>query len=509
MYAVELMDISKTFPNGVRACNGINLSLKKGEIRSIVGENGAGKTTLMNILYGIHRPDKGTIAVNGETVQIQNPKHAISLGIGMIHQHFKLVPQYTIAENIVLGKEPVKGPFISRDKARRITEEISGKYGLPVDPNLKIENASVGIQQRTEILKALYRSAEVLILDEPTAVLTPQETDELFVILRNLSKQGKSILFISHKLEEVLKISDSITVIRGGEVIANLDAKKTSYSEIAFHMVGREVLLKVVKDAAIPKEPVLKVESLRAADDRGMVKVMDVSLEVKAGEILGVAGIEGNGQVEFVESVTGLRKPLSGRVFIDGVQLKSLDVKGARKGGLSFIPEDRNSTGLSPQSPIWENLVLGAHWDKPFAENGMLRINEIKLMAAETIKRFSVKASGVNAPAYSLSGGNQQKLVVARELGRKTKLMIAAQPTRGVDIGAIEFIHRQIIDARDKGMAVLLISSELQEIMSLSDRIVVFYSGSIVGEVKPSDVTEHDIGIMMLGKAQQERVVGR
>jgi ABC-type uncharacterized transport system ATPase subunit len=508
-FAVEMRDICKRWP-GVVANDHVNLQVRKGEIHALVGENGAGKTTLMNILYGLIRPDSGEILINGQPAPINGPRDAIRLGIGMVHQHFMLIPPLTVMENIVLGLEPggLASAFKTKEARAQITE-LSKKYGLPIDPDTKIEKLSVGLQQRVEILKVLYREAEILILDEPTGVLTPQETNELFSVLRGLVDRGKTIIFITHKLREVLEISDTITVLRRGKNAGQLVTRETNQAEIARMMVGREVLLRVNKTPARPGPVVLRVENVSAQSNRGLEALHAVSFEVRAGEILGIAGVEGNGQSELVEVVTGMRKPTAGKITItqvkDGQPGETRDITGMnardeRLVGIAHIPEDRREGGLVLQDSIADNTILGRqHWPQFATRSGlMLSFSKIANWARKLVAEYDVRTSSIEATARSLSGGNQQKLIIAREFAADPMLLVASQPTRGVDIGAIEFIHRRLIEQRDAGKAVLLVSAELDEIRSLSDRIAVMYEGKIVGIVSP-DAGEEELGILMTG----------
>lgn len=507
-FVVELRDICKTWP-GVVANDHVNLQVRRGEIHALVGENGAGKSTLMNILYGLIHPDSGEILINGQVTPINGPREAISKKIGMVHQHFMLIPPLTVAENIVLGNEP--GGLASLYKlkeARKQIEKLSQRYGLPINPDSKIEKLSVGLQQRVEILKVLYRSADILIMDEPTGVLTPQETFDLFKVLRGLVDQGKTIIFITHKLREVLELSDRITVLRRGRNVGNLTTSETNQAEIARMMVGREVLLRVNKTPARPGPVVLSVEDVHALSNRGLEALHGVSVEVRAGEILGIAGVEGNGQSELVEVVTGMRKATSGKLMLtpvkdgqpgQGVDITEMDARAERLVGVAHVPEDRRESGLVLQDSLSDNMILGRHhWPQFTRARFVLLPKKIVNWAKERIAEYDVRAASVESTARSLSGGNQQKLIIAREFSSDPMLLVASQPTRGVDIGAIEFIHRRIIEQRDAGKAVLLVSAELDEIRSLSDRIAVMYEGRIVGIVS-SEATEEELGILMTG----------
>jgi general nucleoside transport system ATP-binding protein len=506
--AVELRGINKSWP-GVVANDHVNLTVRKGEIHALVGENGAGKTTLMNILYGLIHPDSGEIYINGQPVHIGGPRDAIRLGIGMVHQHFMLIPPLTVAENIVLGHEPgsVTTAYDTR-KASEAVLNLSKQYGLPIQPDTRVEKLSVGMQQRVEILKTLYRAAEILIMDEPTGVLTPQETFELFGVLRGLVKQGKTIIFITHKLREVLELSDNITVLRRGKNAGTLVTSQTNQAEIARMMVGRDVLLRVNKAPAHPGPVIFHIEDLHARSDRDLEVLHGVSFDVRAGEILGIAGVEGNGQSELVEAITGMRKITGGKIAItpvkDGVagqtiDLTTMNARDERTFGVAHIPEDRRGSGLVLTDSIEDNLILGRERWPEFSWRGLVLLPRLIVSwAKRLVKEFDVRTSSVDAPARSLSGGNQQKVIIAREFSANPMALIASQPTRGVDIGAIEFIHRRIIEQRDAGKAVLLISAELDEIRSLSDRIAVMYEGKIVDVVSP-DATEEQLGILMTG----------
>jgi ABC-type uncharacterized transport system ATPase subunit len=511
--AVEMREITKIWP-GVVANDHVNLKVRKGEIHALVGENGAGKTTLMNILYGLIRPDSGEIYINGELAHIHGPRDAIRQHIGMVHQHFMLIPPLTVAENIVLGHEPGgTNALYNARQAREVIENLSKQYGLPIDPDARIEKVSVGLQQRVEILKTLYRAADILIMDEPTGVLTPQETNELFRVLRGLVEKGKTIIFITHKLREVLELTDTITVLRRGKNAGELVTRQTNQAEIARLMVGREVLLRVNKTPAKPGPVVLHVEDIHVLSDRDLEALHGVSFDVRAGEILGIAGVEGNGQSELVEALTGMRKITSGKLTITQVKdgqvgetsdLTTLDAREERLVGLAHIPEDRRGSGLVLNDTIEDNMILGRQrWPQFSWKRIVLLLRDIAKWAKRLITEFDVRTSSAEAPARSLSGGNQQKVIIAREFSANPMALIASQPTRGVDIGAIEFIHRRIIEQRDAGKAVLLISAELDEIRSLSDRIAVMYEGKIVDIVSP-DASEEQLGILMTGGHVEE-----
>lgn len=495
---VEMEGICKAFP-GVVANDHVNLSVEEGEIHAIIGENGAGKTTLMNILYGLYLPDAGTIKIRGKPVHITKNADAIRLGIGMVHQSFKLVPSFTVAENITLGAEPRRGILLDKKAVRDSVIEISNRFGLKVDPDARIRDLPVGVQQRVEILKTLYRNADILILDEPTAVLTPQETRELFGVIRSLVAGGKTVIFITHKLREVMEISDRVTVMRDGKVVGTKNTKDTNPSELARMMVGREVLLRVKKGPARPGQTVLRLENLKVRDDRNLMAVRGISLEVRAGEILGIAGVEGNGQRELVEAIIGLRPAVSGKIYINGKDVTHLSVRDRRNAGISCIPEDRYVRGLALPATVEENLVVNCYFCSPMANGFVLNLKNIGDFANKAIRTFDIRTLGKDVPAFTLSGGNLQKIVVARELSANPALLVAAQPTRGLDVGSIEFVHQRIVDARDSGAAVLLVSAELEEIMSLSDRIAVIYEGKIMGTVDAAEATEEGLGLWMAG----------
>jgi simple sugar transport system ATP-binding protein len=494
---LELKGITKLFP-GVVANDHVDFELVKGEVHALLGENGAGKSTLMNILYGLYHPDEGEVRLNGEHVTIDSPRAAIDLGIGMVHQHFMLIPVMSVAENIVLGVEPHNGPFLDIDGAEKRVRELSERFGLAVRPNARIESISVGMEQRVEILKALYRGAEILILDEPTAVLTPQEAEELFEIIRSLQAEGKSIIFISHKLGEVLAIADRITVLRRGKTIETVAREGATEEGLARLMVGREVLLRVEKTAAEPGEPLLTVEDLRVLDERKLEAVRGISLEVRAGEIVGIAGVDGNGQSELVEAITGLRKPESGRIVAAGEDITNEGARESLEAGVGHIPEDRQRRGLVLDFSLAENIALKDYCEEPDSKWGWLFPKRLLARAKRLLTEFDVRGGGPRTLAASLSGGNQQKVVVAREVSRDPRILVAAQPTRGLDVGAIEFVHRRLVAERDEGRAILLVSFELDEILSLSDRILVVYEGRVAGEYSP-DVSEEELGIAMTG----------
>ncbi|HEY7832981.1 MAG TPA: ABC transporter ATP-binding protein [Ktedonobacterales bacterium] len=503
--AIEMRGITKQFP-GVLANDQVDFGVRRGEIHALVGENGAGKTTLMNILYGLIRPDSGEILVNGQVARIQGPRDAIAQGIGMVHQHFMLIPVLTVNENIMLGREPVSNGFYDTNEARRKIAELTQRYGLALDPDARIGDLPVGLQQRVEIVKVLYRGADILILDEPTGVLTPQESTELFRVLRGLVREnGKTVIFISHKLKEVLEISDRITVMRRGRVVGHLATPETTEQEIARMMVGRDVLLRVEKKPAQPGAVALAVEELTASSDQDVPVLRGVSFELRRGEILGIAGVEGNGQSELVEVLAGTRRATGGRVLLDGREITNLSAREIRRLGLSHIPEDRRGAGLVLAYSVEENLVLGRQRSPQFSWRGVvLKLQDMMAWAKRLITEFDIRTPSPETLARNLSGGNQQKIIVAREIASGPKVLLAAQPTRGVDIGAIEFIHRRLVAQRDDGAAVLLVSAELDEIRSLSDRIAVMYEGKIVS-VEPSDAPEERLGLLMTGGGRAER----
>jgi len=499
---LELKGITKRFP-GVVANDDVNFELAPGEVHALLGENGAGKSTLMNILYGLYHPDEGEIRLHGKAARISSPREAIDLGIGMVHQHFMLIPVMTVAENIVLASEPKRGPFLNLDEAEERVADISKRFGLTVNPGARVESISVGQQQRVEILKALYRGAEILILDEPTAVLTPQEASELFEVIGSLKEQGKSIIFITHKLNEVLEIADRITVLRRGKTIDTVPRAGATEESLARLMVGREVLLRVDKPPASPGKALLQVEDVRVIDERGLEAVRGVSLQVRAGEIVGIAGVDGNGQTELVDAITGLRKPASGRIVVAGEDVTGDTCRECFDAGLGHIPEDRQLRGLILDFTLAENIVIHDFRDEPSSTFGWLHPRFMLSRAREWLKAFDVRGGGPDTLAAALSGGNQQKVVVAREIGREPRVLVAAQPTRGIDVGAIEFIHRRLVEERDEGKAILLVSFELDEVLSLSDRILVMYEGEIVGEYAP-DVTPEELGIAMTGGGREK-----
>jgi ABC-type uncharacterized transport system ATPase subunit len=494
---LELKGITKRFP-GVLANDGVDFDLRKGEVHALLGENGAGKSTLMNILYGLYHPDEGEFRLNGKPLRIHSPREAIDSGIGMVHQHFMLIPVMTVAENIVLAAEPTKGPFLDEGKAEARVRDLSERFGLAVRPGARVESISVGMQQRVEILKALYRGAEILILDEPTAVLTPQESSELFEIINSLKSEGKSIIFISHKLNEVLEIADRITVLRRGKTIDTVPREGATEEGLARLMVGRDVILRVDKGAADPGDPLLTVQDLRVNDERGLECVRELSFEVRAREIVGIAGVDGNGQSELIDAITGLRRPEGGRIVVAGEDITRESPRDALDAGVGHIPEDRQVRGLVLDFSLAENIALHDYREEPDSKYGWLFPKRLIARARALLKEFDVRGGGPATRAGALSGGNQQKVIVAREVSRDPRVLVAAQPTRGLDVGAIEFVHRRLVEERDEGRAILLVSFELDEILSLSDRILVLYEGQIVAEYSP-DVSEEEIGFAMVG----------
>ncbi|MGB5846537.1 MAG: ABC transporter ATP-binding protein, partial [Anaerolineales bacterium] len=503
---LELRGITKRFP-GVLANDSIDLELNEGEILALLGENGAGKTTLMNVLYGLYTPDEGEILVRGEKVNIQGPHDAIDKGIGMVHQHFMLVPVFTVTENVMLGVESIKnGIFLDRKSASQRIEEISSQFSLDVDPQVLVEDLSVGAQQRVEIIKVLYRQAEILIFDEPTAVLTPQEVDELFKVIHSLVDQGKSLIFITHKLNEVLEIADRIMVLRQGKIVGSAIPAEATMASLANMMVGREVLLEVDKPPANYGEVVLDVDELVVKDDRQLLAVDQVSFEVKAGEILGIAGVQGNGQTQLVEALTGLRKVESGQIRINGTDTTSFSPREITEVGSAHVPEDRQRDGLVLSFSVADNLVLNTYYQPPFSKGMNLQQGEIEKAAVERVEAFDVRTPSIFVPVSNLSGGNQQKVIVAREFSRPIKLLIASQPTRGLDVGSIEYIHAQIMKKRNDGTAVVLVSPELDEVMSLSDRIAVMFAGKLIAIMPAEEATREKLGLLMAGIQEADPV---
>ena len=500
-YVIEMLGIRKEFP-GIVANDNITLQLRKGEIHALLGENGAGKSTLMSMLFGMHQPDQGVIKLNGKEVKITNPNVATELGIGMVHQHFKLVHNFTTTENIILGIEPKKwgGLCVDIHKAAQKVEELSKKYGLNIDPYAKIEDISVGMQQRVEIMKMLYRNADILIFDEPTAVLTPQEIEDLMEIMRGLIREGKSIIIITHKLKEIKAVADRCTVIRRGKYIGTVNVKETSEAEMAKMMVGRNVSFKVDKVDALPGETILKVDHLSVLNNKKVLGLKDFSFEVHAGEIVGIAGVEGNGQTELVEALTGLRKVEDGTIFLREQDITHFPIHKRIEHGMAHIPEDRQKRGLVLDYTVEENMILERFNKPPFSKKGLLNYEAISSYAQKIVKAFDVRAGqGCHTPARALSGGNQQKAIIGREIELNPDLLIAVQPTRGLDVGSIEYIHKRLIEQRDKGKAVLLVSLELDEILNVSDRILVINNGELIGTVLAKDTNENEIGLMMAG----------
>jgi simple sugar transport system ATP-binding protein len=496
---LELKGITKRFP-GVLANDHIDISLNKGEILALLGENGAGKTTLMNILYGLYKPDEGEILINGEKIVIKSPIDAIRAGIGMVHQHFMLIPVFTVAENVMLGEEYTHtGGFLDRLKAAKRIKEISDLYKLNINPDDMVEDLPVGLQQRVEIIKLLFRNADILIMDEPTAVLTPQEVDELFAILKKLVQEGKSIIFITHKLREVMECSDRIQVIRLGKVVGETTPKEASVEKLAAMMVGRAVELKTVKKISHAKDIVLSIIGLTVTDMHSHVVVDDVSFDLRSGEILGIAGVQGNGQTELVRAITGLKSPKSGSINLLGKNVSKSSPRKITELGSAHIPEDRQKDGLVLKSSVEDNLILNTYYRPPYAKGIILQRMAIHKNATELVKKFDIRTPGIFTSTGSLSGGKQQKVIVAREFSRPIKLLVSSQPTRGLDVGSIEYIHNRIIEKRDQGCAVLLVSTELDEIMQLSDRIAVMYRGKILTTINTSEVTKEELGLMMAG----------
>jgi len=504
---LELRGITKRFGSLV-ANKDVSLTVEPGEILCLLGENGAGKSTLMNVLFGMLTPDDGQILIDDEPVTIRDPRDAVTRGVGMVHQHFMLVPVFTVAENVVLGFEPMRPwPVLDRAGAAEEIRRVSEEYGLKVDPDAMIEDIPIGMQQRVEILKALDRDAQVLILDEPTAVLTPQEAEALFVIMRSLTAQGKSVVFITHKLKEVLAVADRITVMRLGEVVGTTTPAETNEEDLAALMVGRSVNLVVEKQPATVGDVVVRAEHLFAQDDRGLTAVNDVSLEVSAGEILAIAGVQGNGQTELVEVLTGMRPLASGRIELDGRDVSRSNARSMLDNGVGHVPEDRQRHGLVLQMSIADNLVLNTQHTRPFSRYGLRNVKAIRDNGEQQIADFDIRAQDGEVPVGTLSGGNQQKVVVARELSRGLRLLICSQPTRGLDVGSIEYVHRQIVRNRDAGVAVIIVSSELDEVMALGDRIAVMFDGRITGIVPPTTSREQ-IGLMMAGASFDQVMSG-
>lgn len=499
-YIVEMLNITKEFP-GIIANDNITLQLREGEIHALLGENGAGKSTLMSVLFGLYQAERGEIKKNGEVVRINNPNDANALGIGMVHQHFKLVEIFTVLENIILGVEPSKAGFLEMKEAREKVMELSQKYGLMVSPDAKIEDITVGMQQRVEILKMLYRENDILIFDEPTAVLTPQEIKELLQIMKGFAKEGKSILFITHKLNEIMEVADRCTVLRKGKYIGTVDIKDTTKEELSKMMVGRDISFKVDKSQAEPKEVVLSVKNMSVPSKiHKNDAVKNVSFEVRAGEIVCLAGIDGNGQTECVYALTGLEKPSSGSINLCGKDITRTSIRGRSAAGISHIPEDRHKHGLVLDYKLEENLVLQRYWQPEFQRGGFIRFDKVRNYANKLIKEYDIRSGqGPVTVVRSMSGGNQQKAIISREIDKDHNLLIAVQPTRGLDVGAIEYVHKELISTRDAGKGVLLVSLELDEVMDVSDRILVMYEGEIVGELDPKTTTVGELGLYMSG----------
>lgn len=495
---LEVRGLTKRFP-GILANDHIDLKLYKGRVLGLLGENGAGKSTLMNLIYGLYKPDEGEILINGQPIVIHEPQDAIAHGIGMVHQHFKLIDVMTVTENVMLGNESVSGPFLRRDVARRRILEISKEYGLDVNPDALIADLPVGIQQRVEIIKALYRNADILILDEPSAVLTPQETEGLFRIMRTLVARGVSIIFISHKLKEVLEICDDIAVLRRGRVAGSADPKTSTPESLASLMVGRDVLLEIDKARGKPGELVMQIKDLVVHDDRDVPVVEGVSLDLYAGEILGIAGVQGNGQTELVEALTGLRPVRSGSVLLLGQDITNVSPREVTQKGTAHVPEDRQKMGIVKPFTVMQNLILSNYYEAPFARNLLIDEEAIARNAQGLVQQYDVRPPRIDAHVGELSGGNQQKVIIAREFSRPIRLLIAAQPTRGLDVGSIEFIHRQIVSMRDEGTAVMLVSSELDEILSLSDRVAVMFDGHIIDILPIEEADRNTVGLRMAG----------
>ena len=499
-YIIEMLNITKDFP-GIRANDNITLQLRKGEIHALLGENGAGKSTLMSILFGLYQPTSGVIKKNGQEVKINTPNDANDLNIGMVHQHFKLVECFSVLDNIILGVEPTRGLFLEKKKAREKVLELSNKYGLMVDPDALVSDITVGMQQRTEILKMLYRDNEVLIFDEPTAVLTPQEIEELMKIMKSLAKEGKSILFITHKLNEIMEVADRCTIIRKGKYIGTVDIKDTTKEELSRMMVGRNVSFSVDKKPSTPGETVLKVEHMTVpskAHSNNAVK--DVSFNVRRGEIVCIAGIDGNGQSEFVQGLTGLENITGGTITFCGKDITHASIRDRSKAGMSHIPEDRHKHGLVLDYSLEQNMVLQRYWAPEFQKHGFIKSKAVRDHAVRLIEQYDVRSGqGPVAITRSMSGGNQQKAIIAREIDKAPELLVAVQPTRGLDVGAIEYIHKQLVAQRDSGKAVLLVSLELDEVMDVSDRILVMYEGELVGQLDPKKVTVEELGLYMAG----------
>lgn len=505
-YVIEMLNITKEFP-GIKANDNVTLKLKKGEIHALLGENGAGKSTLMSVLFGLYQPEEGIIKKNGQKVKINSPTDANELNIGMVHQHFKLVECFTVLDNIILGVEPNKWGFLRKEEARKKIVELSERYKLKVDPDALVSEISVGMQQRVEILKMLYRDNEILIFDEPTAVLTPQEIDELMDIMRDFTKEGKSILFITHKLNEIMAVADRCTVLRKGKYIGTVNVKETTKEELSEMMVGRKVKFTVDKKEMVPGKTILEVENLSIDAKRHKKKaVKDVSFEVRQGEIVCIAGIEGNGQTELVSGITGLQKVSEGSIKFLGQDITRAKIRTRSKMGMSHIPEDRHKYGLILDYSLEENMVLQRYWEPKFQIRGFIKFKEVRKYTNKLIQEFDIRSGeGAVSIVRGMSGGNQQKAIVAREIDKNPELLVAVQPTRGLDVGAIEYIHEKIVEQRDAGKAVLLVSLELDEVMNLSDRILVMYEGEIVGELNPKETTLNELGLYMAGANKNKK----
>ena len=497
--SLELKGIMKRFP-GVLACDNVELHVETGEILALLGENGAGKTTLMNILYGLYTPDQGEVFVDGKPLQLSSPADSIAAGIGMVHQHFMLVPVFTVTENVILGMEPANSlGWLNKKAGSQIVKDISGRYNLEVDPEALIEDLPVGVQQRVEIIKVLSREARYLVFDEPTSVLTPQEVEEFFRIVKGLREDGKGIIFISHKLNEALEIADRIVVIRDGKIVDEVSPEQVTKEQLAELMVGRPIELVVQKEMAEAKDKVLVVNDLVALDDRDHRAVDGVSFEVRAGEIVGIAGVQGNGQTELIDSIMGIRMPLAGSVFIGGQEVTHVSPRDLHRIGVAHVPEDRQESGLIVDFTVTENMILDNYYVRPYSRGIQMDWRKAEESAERLVKEYDVRTPGTEVQVSTLSGGNQQKVIVAREFDRDVKLIVASQPTRGIDVGSIEYIHNRIVEERDKGVAVLIVSSELDEVMALSDRVLVIYRGKIVGEFDPVKDSTTEIGLAMLG----------
>jgi len=497
--SLELKGIMKRFP-GVLACDNVELHVETGEILALLGENGAGKTTLMNILYGLYTPDQGEVFVDGKPLQLSSPADSIAAGIGMVHQHFMLVPVFTVTENVILGMEPANSlGWLDKKAGSQIVKDISRRYNLEIDPEALIEDLPVGVQQRVEIIKVLSREARYLVFDEPTSVLTPQEVEEFFRIVKGLREDGKGIIFISHKLNEALEIADRIVVIRDGKIVDEVSPEQVTKEQLAELMVGRPIELVVQKEMAEAKDKVLVVNDLVALDDRDHRAVDGVSFEVRAGEIVGIAGVQGNGQTELIDTIMGIRMPLAGSVFIGGQEVTHVSPRDLHRIGVAHVPEDRQASGLVVDFTVTENMILDNYYVRPYSKSIQMDWRKAEEAAERLVEEYDIRTPSAEVQVSTLSGGNQQKVIVAREFDRDVKLIVASQPTRGIDVGSIEYIHNRIVEERDKGVAVLIVSSELDEVMALSDRVLVIYRGKIVGEFDPVKDSTTDIGLAMLG----------